>query len=256
MDVLKEFPELSKAHTSKRKLKFSPTKPPDPIPAVHAPLLPFPTAAERMRICKKSAPVQSTGPGPTTQSKLQAAACQVQVPTSPVSLAASRAVPKNCCYSWKSGRCLKGQECRFSHSAPPGGATSSTTGVLPPTAATADIASLSIAEQDTRMTTSVPTHVAMDIEGDTQPTTRIPAQAPTTTEGDVPMEPAPQGPPAHGQTSRVAVPIPAGTQVTWYISIPKSKWKPGLCAHCGGSIMAGHARLRFCQTHGRVFHVG
>ena len=70
------------------------------------------------------------------------------------------------------------------------------------------------------------------------------------------MEPAPQGPPAHGQTSRVAVPIPAGTQVTWYISIPKSKWKPGLCAHCGGSIMAGHARLRFCQTHGRVFHVG
>ncbi len=45
--------------------------------------------------------------------------------------------------------------------------------------------------------------------------------------------------------------IPAGADTMWYLPAPKTKWKSGICGHCGGSVAPLALRLR----HARVFHV-
>ena len=49
--------------------------------------------------------------------------------------------------------------------------------------------------------------------------------------------------------------IPAGADAMWYVSAPKTKWKSGICGHCGGSIAPLALRLRHKRIHGKVFHV-
>jgi len=42
-----------------------------------------------------------------------------------------------------------------------------------------------------------------------------------------------------------AVMIPQGPDVKWYISIPQSKWKPGICGICSAAIPPRQPRLRY-----------